>query len=63
MRLQVLNPVTGREQYTVPGNHTGPDPTDFSGVGAGFLWANKTREGGGESGTTYTGSYHPFASN
>jgi len=28
--------------------HSHADPSDFSGVGAGFLWANKTREGGGE---------------
>ena len=31
--LPVLDTVTGREQYTVPSNYSGPDPTDFSGVG------------------------------
>jgi hypothetical protein len=62
--LPVLNPVTGREQYTIPGNHSGPDPAEFSGVGSGMLWANRTREGGGDSGKpAYTGNYFPFASN
>ena len=31
--LPVLNTVTGREQYTVPSNYTGPATRDFSGVG------------------------------
>ena len=62
--LPVLNPVTGREQYTVPGTGTGPDPREFSGVGSGMLWGNRTREGGGDSGKpAYTGNYFPFASN
>ena len=62
--LPVLNPVTGREQYTIPGSHAGPDPAEFSGVGSGMLWGNRTREGGGDSGRpAYTGNYFPFASN
>jgi len=37
--LPVLNTVTGREQYTVPSNYTGPATRDFSGVG-GQIWEN-----------------------
>ena len=73
---QVLTPVTGDGQYTLPNaNYSGPDPHEFSGVGAGLLWSSQRMEDGtpntnrthgadGESDYQgYTGTYHPFASN